>query len=143
MKPLYRDVNNCVYRCGFAASQEAYEEAYAALWTRLDALEERLTGQRFLVGDALTEADIRLFTTLVRFDAVYHGHFKANRQKITEMPALWAYARDLFQTPGIGETVDFSHIKPHYYATHRTINPTGIVPVGPDPSGWLEPHGRG
>jgi putative glutathione S-transferase len=140
---VYRDVNNGVYRCGFASSQEAYEQAYAALWTRLDLLEERLAGQRYLAGDALTEADIRLFTTLVRFDAVYHGHFKANRQKITEMPVLWAYARDLFQTPGIGETVDFSHIKPHYYATHRDINPTGIVPVGPDPSGWLEPHGRG
>jgi glutathionyl-hydroquinone reductase len=140
---VYRDVNNGVYRCGFASSQQAYEDAYAALWTRLDVLEERLAGQRYLVGDALTEADVRLFTTLVRFDAVYHGHFKANRQKITEMPALWAYARDLFQTPGIGETVDFSHIKPHYYATHRMINPTGIVPVGPDPSGWLEPHGRG
>jgi putative glutathione S-transferase len=140
---VYRDVNNGVYRCGFASSQEAYEEAYAALWTRLDVLEERLARRRYLVGDALTEADIRLFTTLVRFDAVYHGHFKANRQKITEMPVLWAYARDLFQTPGIGETVDFSHIKPHYYATHRMINPTGIVPVGPDPSGWLEPHGRG
>ncbi len=139
---VYRDVNNGVYRCGFASSQEAYEQAYAALWTRLDVLSERLGQQRYLVGDQLTEADIRLFTTLVRFDAVYHGHFKANRQKISEMPVLWAYARDLFQTPGIGETVDFDHIKRHYYATHRDINPTGIVPVGPDPSGWLEPHGR-
>ena len=140
---VYRDVNNGVYRCGFASSQEAYEQAYAALWTRLDVLEERLSGQRYLVGEAITEADIRLFTTLVRFDAVYHGHFKANRQKITEMPVLWAYARDLFQTPGIGATVDFDHIKRHYYGTHPMINPTGIVPVGPDPSGWLEPHGRG
>jgi putative glutathione S-transferase len=130
---VYRDVNNGVYRCGFASSQSAYEEAYAALW---------LERQRYLVGDQLTEADVRLFTTLVRFDAVYHGHFKANRQKIAELPVLWAYARDLFQTPGIGETVDFDHIKRHYYGTHRNINPTGIVPVGPDPSGWLEPHGR-
>jgi glutathionyl-hydroquinone reductase len=140
---VYRDVNNGVYRCGFAVSQEAYEQAYAALWTRLDVLEARLGSHRYLVGDRLTEADIRLFTTLVRFDAVYHGHFKANRNKITEMPVLWAYARDLFQTPGIGDTVDFDQIKRHYYGTHPMINPTGIVPVGPDPSGWLEPHGRG
>jgi glutathionyl-hydroquinone reductase len=140
---VYRDVNNGVYRCGFAVSQEAYEQAYAALWTRLDVLDARLGSHRYLVGDQLTEADIRLFTTLVRFDAVYHGHFKANRNKITEMPVLWAYARDLFQTPGIGDTVDFDQIKRHYYGTHPMINPTGIVPVGPDPSGWLEPHGRG
>jgi putative glutathione S-transferase len=140
---VYRDVNNGVYRCGFASSQEAYEQAYAALFARLDALTERLERHRYLVGDAITEADVRLFTTLVRFDAVYHGHFKANRQKLTEMPVLWAYARDLFQTAGFGDTVDFDHIKRHYHGTHHMINPTGIVPAGPDLSGWSLPHGRG
>ena len=139
---VFRDVNNGVYRCGFATTQEAYESAYHQLFDRLDWLEQRLTQSRYLVGDSITEADIRLFTTLVRFDAVYHGHFKCNRNKLTEMPALWAYARDLFQTPGFGETVDFDHIKRHYYRTHAQINPTGIVPLGPDESGWLTPHGR-
>ncbi len=139
---VYRDVNNGVYRCGFATTQEAYDDAYDRLFTRLDWLEERLSGQRYLVGDALTEADVRLFTTLVRFDAVYHNHFKCNRNKLTEMPVLWAYARDLFQTPGFGDTVDFDHIKRHYYGTHDRINPTGIVPNGPDLSGWTAPHGR-
>jgi putative glutathione S-transferase len=94
------------------------------------------------MGGSITEADVRLFTTLVRFDAVYHGHFKCNRSKLSEMPALWAYARDLFQTPGFGDTVDFDHIKRHYYCVHRDINPTGIVPKGPDLAGWLSPHGR-
>jgi len=141
-KVMYEDVNNGVYRCGFAGSQQAYEEAYQRLFARLDDLSNRLAGQRYLVGDTITEADIRLFTTLVRFDAVYHGHFKCNRQKLTEMPVLWAYARDLFQTPGFGDTVDFVHIKRHYYEVHRDINPTGIVPLGPDLSGWLTPHGR-
>ena len=103
---------------------------------------ERLSRQRYLVGDSITVADIALFVTLVRFDAVYHGHFKCNRNKLTEMPVLWAYARDLFQTPGIGDTVDFDHIKRHYYVVHRDINPSGIVPLGPDLSGWLTPHGR-
>jgi putative glutathione S-transferase len=140
---VFRDVNNGVYRCGFATSQEAYEVAYRALFDRLDWLSARLENQRYLVGDALTEADIRLFTTLVRFDAVYHGHFKCNRNKLTEMPVLWAYARDLFQTPVFGDTVDFDHIKRHYYCTHEKINPTRIVPCGPDPGGWLSPHGRG
>jgi putative glutathione S-transferase len=139
---VFRDVNNGVYRCGFATSQEAYEEAFGALFDRLDWLSTRLESQRFLVGDRITEADIRLFTTLVRFDAVYHGHFKTNRHKLAEMPVLWAYARDLFQTPGFGDTVDFDHIKRHYYGTHAQINPTGIVPAGPDESGWHEPHGR-
>jgi len=139
---VFRDVNNGVYRCGFATSQAAYEEAFTQLFDRLDWLEQRLDGQRYLVGDELTEADIRLFTTLVRFDAAYHGHFKCNRNKLTEMPVLWAYARDLFQTPGFGETVDFDHIKRHYYGTHEQINPTGVVPLGPDESGWLTPHGR-
>ncbi|MCX5070674.1 glutathione S-transferase C-terminal domain-containing protein [Micromonospora lupini] len=143
MDEIHRDVNNGVYRCGFATSQEAYDEAFRALFARLDALSERLAGQRYLLGDAITEADVRLFTTLVRFDAAYHGHFKCNRSKLTEMPVLWAYARDLFQTPGFGETVDFDHIKRHYYGTHREINPTGIVPLGPDESGWTTPHGRG
>ncbi|WFF03431.1 glutathione S-transferase C-terminal domain-containing protein [Micromonospora sp. WMMD964] len=143
MAEIHTDVNNGVYRCGFATSQEAYDEAFRALFARLDALSERLAGQRYLMGDAITEADVRLFTTLVRFDAAYHGHFKCNRGKLTEMPVLWAYARDLFQTPGFGETVDFDHIKRHYYGTHREINPTGIVPLGPDESGWSTPHGRG
>jgi glutathionyl-hydroquinone reductase len=139
---VFHDINNGVYKCGFATSQAAYERAYDALFARLDWLEERLTDRRYLVGDRLTEADIRLFTTLVRFDAVYHGHFKANRNKLTEMPALWAYARDLYQTPGFGDTVDFDEIKRHYYVTHDRINPTGIVPKGPDPKAWQQPHGR-
>ncbi|WP_409466519.1 glutathione S-transferase family protein [Amycolatopsis sp. GA6-003] len=139
---VFRDVNNGVYKAGFATSQEAYEEAYRALFSRLDWLSSRLTDQRYLVGDTITEADIRLFTTLVRFDAVYHGHFKCNRQKLTEMPVLWAYARDLFQTPGFGDTIDFGQIKEHYYVVHRNVNPTGIVPLGPDLAGWLTPHGR-
>jgi putative glutathione S-transferase len=141
-KVVFTDVNNGVYRCGFAGSQEAYEKAYHRLFDRLDWLSARLAGQRYLVGDTITEADVRLFTTLVRFDPVYHGHFKCNRQKLTEMPVLWAYARDLFQTPGFGDTVDFDHIKRHYYEVHRDINPTGVVPVGPDLTGWLTPHGR-
>lgn len=139
---VFRDVNNGVYRCGFATSQDAYEEAFDALFARLDLLEKRLGGQRFLVGESITEADIRLFTTLVRFDAVYHGHFKTNLRKLTEYPVLWAYARDLFQTEGFGDTVDFDHIKRHYYVTHDAINPTGIVPKGPDPDLWHTPHGR-
>ncbi|MFI6241081.1 glutathione S-transferase family protein [Micromonospora sp. NPDC050795] len=143
MAEIHTDVNNGVYRCGFATSQQAYDEAFRALFARLDVLSERLAGQRYLMGDAITEADVRLFTTLVRFDAAYHGHFKCNRDKLTEMPVLWAYARDLFQTPGFGETVDFDHIKRHYYGTHREINPSGIVPLGPDESGWSTPHGRG
>jgi putative glutathione S-transferase len=102
----------------------------------------RLAGQRYLVGDTITEADVRLFTTLARFDPVYHGHFKCNRSKLSEMAVLWAYARDLFQTPGFGDTIDFVHIKQHYYRVHRDINPTGIVPAGPDLANWLEPHGR-
>lgn len=139
---VFRDVNNGVYRAGFAGSQKSYERAYRTLFERLDWLSERLAGQRYLVGDTITEADIRLFTTLARFDAVYHGHFKCNRNKLAEMPALWAYARDLFQTPGFGDTIDFGQIKAHYYVVHSDINPTGIVPVGPDASGWLTEHGR-
>jgi putative glutathione S-transferase len=139
---VYADVNNGVSRCGFAGTQDAYDAAYERLFHRLDRLEARLARQRYLVGDTITEADVRLFTTLVRFDAVYHGHFKCNRQKLTEFPALWAYARDLFQTPGLGDTIDFGHIKRHYYCVHRDINPTGIVPAGPDLEGWLLPHDR-
>jgi glutathionyl-hydroquinone reductase len=139
---LFRDVNNGVYRCGFAGNQVSYERAYRRLFARLDELGERLESQRYLVGDTITEADIRLFTTLVRFDAVYHGHFKCNRSKLTEMPVLWAYARDLFQTPGFGDTIDFVHIKQHYYMVHTDLNPTRIVPSGPDLSGWLTPHER-
>jgi glutathionyl-hydroquinone reductase len=139
---VFRDVNNGVYRCGFAASQRAYDEAYRRLFDRLDWLTDRLRSRRYLVGDTITEADVRLFTTLARFDAVYHGHFKCNRSKLTEMPVLWAYARDLFQTPGFGDTIDFAQIKEHYYVVHRSINPTGIIPLGPDTSGWLTAHGR-
>ena len=139
---VYTDVNNGVYKAGFATGQEAYEQAYDALFARLDWLSDRLGTQRYLVGRQLTEADVRLFTTLVRFDAVYHGHFKCNRNKLTEQPVLWDYARDLYQTPGFGETVDFDHIKRHYYATHDAINPTRIVPKGPSADGWLEAPGR-
>ena len=123
-------------------ARSSYERAYRHLFDRLDWLSERLAGQRYLVGDTITEADVRLFPTLVRFDAVYHGHFKCNRSKLSEMPVLWAYARDLFQTPGFGDTIDFVHIKRHYYEVHADINPTRIVPVGPDLSGWITPHGR-
>jgi putative glutathione S-transferase len=142
MEFVYRDVNNGVYQCGFASSQEAYDAAYDRLFDRLDWLTERLHGQRYLMGDTITEADVRLFTTLARFDAVYHNHFKCNRNKLSELPVLWAYARDLFQTPGFGDTTDFVQIKQHYYIVHTEINPTRIVPKGPDVSGWVAPHGR-
>ena len=142
MKRVYTEVNNGVYRCGFAGTQEAYHEAYARLFTALDWLSERLADRRFLMGDTITEADVRLYTTLARFDAVYHGHFKCNRQKLTELPVLWAYARDLFQTPGFGDTTDFTQIKAHYYVVHRDINPTGVIPDGPLLEQWAEPHGR-
>ncbi len=142
IEPIFHHVNNGVYKCGFASAQSAYDIAYNSLFAELDRLSERLADQRYLMGENLTEVDIRLFTTLARFDAVYHGHFKCNRNKLTEMPVLWAYARDIFQTPGVADTVDFDHLKRHYYATHEQINPTRIVPVGPDLSGWWEPHGR-
>ena len=141
-KLVFTDVNNGVYRCGFAGSQPAYDRAYTRLFERLDWLAERLNTQRYLVGDTITEADVRLFTTLARFDPVYHGHFKCNRQKLSEMPVLWAYARDLFQTPGFGDTIDFVQIKQHYYIVHADLNPTQIVPDGPDVSNWLTPHHR-
>jgi len=139
---VYENVNNGVYRCGFAASQEAYDEAYEKLFTTLDRLERRLVDRRFLMGDVQTEADWRLFTTLVRFDPVYHGHFKCNMRRLVDYPNLWAYTRDLYQTPGVAETVNLDHIKRHYYVTHRRINPTGVVPRGPAID-FNEPHGRG
>jgi putative glutathione S-transferase len=142
MQRIYTDVNNGVYRCGFATTQRAYDAAYERLFAALDWLSERLAHQRYLMGDAITEADVRLFTTLVRFDAVYHGHFRCNRQKLTEMPVLWAYARDLFQTRGFGDTIDFAQIKKHFYVVHRTLNPSGIIPAGPDTANWRSPHGR-
>jgi putative glutathione S-transferase len=139
---IFGDINNGVYKCGFASSQTAYEDAYDTLFARLDWLEERLTTRRFLVGDTITQADIRLWTTLVRFDAVYHNHFKCNRNKLIEMPALWGYARDLFQTPGFGDTIDFNNIKAHYYGVHTGLNPNRIIPKGPRIEQWWTPHGR-
>ncbi len=141
-KANFSAVNNGVYRAGFATTQAAYEQAYDALFARLDELDALLAGQRYLVGGRLTEADVRLYTTLARFDAAYHGHFKANKRKLTEYAALWPYARDLFQTPGFGDTTDFGQIKTHYYGTHGQINPTGIIPGGPADD-WSQPPGRG
>jgi putative glutathione S-transferase len=138
---VYDTVNNGVYKAGFATAQDKYEEAYNALFDSLDWLEERLSGQRYLVGGRLTEADWRLFTTLIRFDAVYYSHFKCNRQRISDFPALSAYVRDLYQVPGVAETVDIGQIKRHYYVSQRTINPTQIVPVGPALD-FESPHGR-
>jgi len=138
---VYDDVNNGVYKAGFATSQPAYESAVEALFARLDWLEARLGRQRYLVGQQLTEADIRLFPTLVRFDAVYVGHFKCNLRRLVDYPNLWSYARDLYQRPGFGETVNFDHIKRHYYMTHDHINPTRIVPKGPVVD-WTAPHDR-
>jgi putative glutathione S-transferase len=134
-------VNNGVYRAGFATKQDKYEAAVTTLFARLDWLEQRLASQRYLVGRQLTEADVRLFTTLVRFDAVYVGHFKCNLRRLVDYPNLWGYARDLFQRPGFGDTVDFDHIKRHYYMTHDQINPTRIVPLGPLVD-WQSPHDR-
>ena len=129
---VYETVNNGVYKAGFATTQEAYEQACLTLFQTLDRLEAGLATTRYLVGNRLTEADIRLFTTLVRFDAVYHGHFKCNRKQLVQYPNLWGYVRDLYNHPGFGETVKLDQIKRHYYITHRAINPTGIVPIGPD-----------
>jgi putative glutathione S-transferase len=139
---VYATVNNGVYRCGFAATQEAYNEAFEILFSSLDRLETRLASQRYLAGDVITEADWRLFTTLVRFDPVYHGHFKCNLRRLVDYPNLWAYTRELYQVPGVAGTVDLDHIKRHYYVTHRTINPTGVVPRGPEID-YSQPHGRG
>jgi putative glutathione S-transferase len=138
---IYDTVNNGVYKCGFATTQQAYEEALTPLFETLDWLEERLSRQRYLAGDHLTEADWRLFTTLVRFDAVYVGHFKCNLRRIVDYPNIWGYLRELYQIEGIGKTVNFKHIKGHYYQSHKTINPTGIVPVGPEIN-FLLPHNR-
>ncbi|MEJ1995082.1 MAG: glutathione S-transferase family protein [Limibacillus sp.] len=129
---VYHKVNNGVYKAGFATAQKAYEEAVSELFETLDGLEERLSGQRYLTGDQITEADWRLFTTLVRFDPVYVGHFKCNLKRIVDYPNLWAYTRDLYQQPGVAETVNLHHIKQHYYVSHETINPTGVVPKGPE-----------
>ncbi len=131
-KTVYSAVNNGVYKAGFATSQEAYEDAFAALFDTLDMLEVKLSKQRYLVGNTLSEADWRLFTTLVRFDPVYVGHFKCNKRRIADYPNLSNYVRDLYQVPGIKETVNLTHIKRHYYGSHATINPTGIVPLGPE-----------
>src|SRR5690554_137720 len=139
---VYHAVNNGVYRCGFATTQKAYEEAFHELFAALDKLELHLTKHRFLVGEQLTESDWRLFATLVRFDAVYVGHFKANLKRLVDYPNLWAYVRALYQVPGIAETVNMAHIKHHYYGSHGTINPTGIVPVGPELD-FMKPHQRG
>jgi len=128
---VYHTVNNGVYKAGFATGQEAYEQAFDALFDTLDALEDRLAHQRYLVGARLTEADWRLFTTLVRFDPVYVGHFKCNKRRLVDYPNLWAYTRELYQVPGVAETVDLHHIKQHYFGSHATVNPTGIVPKGP------------
>jgi len=138
---VYKNVNNGVYRTGFATTQEAYEEAFESLFSALDQLEERLLKQRYLVGDTLTEADWRLFTTLLRFDPVYVGHFKCNLRPILDYPNLWNYTRELYQMPGVAETVNMPHIKGHYYESHLNINPTGVVPLGPDID-YLAPHDR-
>ncbi len=137
----YDTVNNGVYKCGFATSQQAYEDAAVLLFETLDWLEQRLQTQRYLLGDQITEADWRLFTTLVRFDPVYYGHFKCNLKHLYEYSNLWAYTRDLYQQPGISETINMHHIKHHYYGSHNTINPSGVVPLGPEIN-YLEPHNR-
>lgn len=138
---VYGRVNNGVYKAGFATSQEAYDKAVHGLFDALETLEARLSHQRYLMGDLITEADWRLFTTLVRFDAVYAGHFKCNLKRLVDYPNLWAWTRELYQMPGIAGTVNMAHIKDHYYRSHRTINPTGIVPAGPVID-FEEPHGR-
>jgi glutathionyl-hydroquinone reductase len=138
---IYEAVNNGVYRAGFATTQEAYEEAFDELFAMLDELDERLATRRYLFGDRITESDWRLFVTLVRFDAVYVGHFKCNLRRIDDYEHLSGYLRDLYQQPGIADTVDFDHIKSHYYGTHPSINPTRIVPKGPALDLW-RPHGR-
>ena len=139
---MLHHVNNGVYKTGFAGSQEVYEKEYRALWAALDELEERLGRSRYLMGPSITEADVRLFPTLIRFDPVYHGHFKANRQTLASMPNLWNYTKDLFTTPGFGDTVDFAQIKRHYYYVHEDINPTQVVPLGPALEPLLEGHDR-
>ena len=139
---VYRDVNNGVYRAGFATTQEAYEEAFDALFERLGELDRLLGTRRYLAGERITEADWRLFTTLIRFDSVYAVHFKCNLRRVVDHAFLWPYLRDLYQHPGVADTVDFDHIKRHYYVTHESINPIGIVPKGPELD-LTQPHGRG
>lgn len=139
---LFDNVNNGVYKCGFATSQDAYEKAYDALFVALDRLEERLAGQRFLFGDFITDADVRLYATLARFDAAYYGGFKANRQRLVDFENLWPYARDLYQTPGFGTTTDFEAIKIGYFGSPGVTSDTAIIPKGPDQSGWTLPHDR-
>ena len=138
---VYDRINNGVYKAGFATTQKAYDEAVQSLFEALDGLDARLSRQRYLTGERITEADWRLFTTLVRFDAVYVGHFKCNLKRLVDYPNLWAWTRELYQTPGIAETVNLAHIKDHYYRSHRTINPAGIVPAGPEID-FTKPHGR-
>jgi putative glutathione S-transferase len=139
---IYSDISDGVYGCGLATTPEAYAEAYHRLFARLDWFAGMLSAQRYLLGTQITGPDILLFTTLVRFDAVYYGHFKCNRNTLTEMPVLWAYARDLFQAPGFGDTVHFDQIRRHFYGNYPSLNPNGIVPLGPDPAGWRNPHDR-
>ncbi|NKZ04667.1 glutathione S-transferase family protein [Actinomadura latina] len=138
---VYTTVNNGVYKAGFATSQGAYEEAFDALFDTFGRLEERLSTRRYLFGDEITEADVRLYPTLARFDAVYHGHFKCNLRRLVDYENLWAYARDLYSVPAFGETTNFDHIKRHYYVTQRNINPSGVVAKGPLVD-WTVPHGR-
>ena len=138
---IYATVNDGVYRCGFATTQQAYELAVAALFATLDELEERLAGRRYLFGGQITEADVRLWVTLARFDSVYVTHFKTNVRRLVDYPNLWAYARDLYQNPAFGPTTNFDHIKRHYYTTHPHLNPRRIVPAGPLLD-WAQPHGR-
>ncbi|MDJ0993613.1 MAG: glutathione S-transferase family protein [Dinoroseobacter sp.] len=138
---VYHDINNGVYKSGFATSQSAYDEAVATLFDALDWVEDRLSTRRYLAGDRLTEADWRLFTTLVRFDLVYHLHFKCNRKRIIDYPNLWAYTRELFQMPGVADTVNFDHIVRHYHYSHESINPHRIIPINPEID-WMAPHGR-
>jgi putative glutathione S-transferase len=141
MARVYTDLNDAVYGAGFARSQRAYGHSYGRVFDCLDWLSSRLRTRRYLVGDHMTEADVRAFTTLVRFDSVYHGHFKCNRNKLTEDPVLDAYLLDLMQTPGFGDTVNHAHIKHHYYEVHTNLNPSGVVPYGPRQN-WSRPHGR-
>lgn len=138
---VYATLNNGVYRCGFATTQEAYDEAVEELFATMDWLEGRLAARRFLTGDSVTEADWRLFPTLVRFDPVYVGHFKCDRRRLVDYPNLWAYARELYQWPGVAGTVNFDHIRRHYYYSHETVNPHRIVSPGPVID-WMAPHGR-
>lgn len=140
-EPIYENLNNGVYRCGFATTQDAYNQAYERLFETMDDVESRLSSNRYLLGNQITEADWRLFVTLVRFDAVYYNHFKTNKRRLVDYPNLWAYTRELYQIPRVAETVNMDHIKTHYFGSHASINPTGIVPNGPVID-FMTPHGR-